>query len=213
MTGDLQELVQQAQPDVSERRLARVYGEALLNAAEKQGAAAEVVAQMHELVADVTRRDRYVLAFFTSGVIGKDRRELVIKTAFESRCHPLVLDFLLVLNDHDRLFLFRTIVVEVQKLDDLRRRRFPVHVQSAVALADDQRERLVNDLRQTFRLEPILDQRLDPELLGGMIVRVADWVFDGSVRTQLINLRKQLREMSSHEIQSRRDRFGAAEGN
>jgi hypothetical protein len=42
-------------------------------------------------------------------------------------------------------------------------------------------------------------------------LRVGDWVFDGSVRTQLLNLRKKLREMSSHEIQSRRDSFSSAE--
>ena len=58
-----------------QRRLARIYGEALLNAAETQEAAADVVSQLQELVADVTRRDPYVLAFFTSGVIGKERRE------------------------------------------------------------------------------------------------------------------------------------------
>ncbi len=213
MSADLKELVQQAQPDVSARHLARVYGEALLNAAERDNAAQEVMDEMHSLVADVGQRDAYVLAFFTSGVIGKERRETVIKTAFEDRCHPLVLNFMRVLNDHDRLQLFRTIVEEMQKLDDLRRRRFRVLVRSVVPLAQDQQQRLADDLRIAFQLEPVLDQRIEPDLLGGMIVRVADMVLDGSVRTQLVNLRKQLREMSSHEIQSRRDRFSSAEGN
>jgi F-type H+-transporting ATPase subunit delta len=213
MTSDLKELVQQAQPDVSTRRLARIYGTALLNAAEHQNASTDVMAELHDLVEDVNRRDPYVRAFFTSGVIGKDKREAAIKGAFEGRCHALVLDFLLVLNDHDRLELFRTSVEEMQKLDDLRRRRFRVQVRSVVPLAGDQEERLVVDLRKAFQLEPVLELKIEPDLLGGMIVRVGDWVLDGSVRTQLVNLRKQLREMSSHEIQSRRDRFGAAEGN
>jgi F-type H+-transporting ATPase subunit delta len=211
MTGELIELVQQAQPDVSARRLARIYGMALLNAAEKQNAVAEVMDELSHLVLDVARRDPYVQAFFTSGVIGKDRREAAIKAAFEGRSHPLVMDFLLVLNNHDRLVLFRTTVDEMQKLNDLRRRRFRVQVRSVVPLASDQEQRLLGDLRKVFRLEPVLEQKIDPDLLGGMIVRVGDLVLDGSVRTQLINLRKQLREMSSHEIQSRRDRFGAAE--
>jgi len=213
MKGDLEELVQQAQPDVSERQLARVYGESLLNAAEGQKAREEVLTEMRELVRDVHRRDPYVRAFFTSGVIGKYRRETAIKTAFENRCHPLVLNFFLVLNDHDRLQLFRTAVEEMQKLDELRARRLRVQVQSVVPLAADQEQALLKDLRGVFRLEPILDQRLDPEILGGMVLRIGDWVFDGSVRTKLIGLRKQLREMSSHEIQSRRNSFSAAEGN
>jgi F-type H+-transporting ATPase subunit delta len=212
MSGDLQELVQQAQPDVSEQRLARVYAEALLNVAAKQNATEEVVAELRELVQDLRGRQPYIRAFFTSGVIGKDRRDAAIKAAFEGRSHPLVLNVLLVLNDHERLFLLRPVVEELQILDDLRRRHFRVTVQSAVPLADDQRERLLEDLRKSFRLEPILEQKLDPDLLGGMVLRVADWVFDGSVRTQLVNIRKQLREMASHEIQSGRDRFSTAAG-
>jgi F-type H+-transporting ATPase subunit delta len=213
MTSDLKELVQQAQPDVSERQLARIYGEALLNAAEGQNSAPEVLGELRDLVAEVHRRDPYVLAFFTSGVIGKERREAAIRGAFENRSHPLVVNMLLVLNDHDRLQLFRTIVEEMQKLDDLRRRHFRVQVRSVVPLAQDQEQRLVDDLRRVFKMEPVLDQVLDPDLLGGMTVRIADRILDGSVRTQLVNLRKQLREMSSHEIQSRRDRFSAPEGN
>jgi len=213
MIEEVIELFHLAQPDVSERQLARIYGEALLNAAEQQNAAQEVVAQMHELDIDLNRRDPYVRAFFTSGVIGKERRDNVIRAAFENSSHPLLFNCLLVLNDHDRLFLLRTIIEEIQKLDDLRRRHFRVQVKSAVPLADDQRQRLMNDLRKAFKLEPVLDQRIEPNLLGGMVLRVGDFVFDGSVRTQLVNLRKQLREMSSHEIQSGRDRFSVAAGN
>ena len=213
MSEDLQELVHHAQPDVSARRLARIYGEALLNAAERENAGQDVMDELHELTADLSRRESFVREFFISGVIGKERRELALKNAFENRSHPLVVNFLLVLNDHDRLQLFRTAVEEMQKLDDLRRRRFKVLVRSVVPLEDEQRKHLEDNLRIAFRLEPMLEQRIEPDLLGGMIVRVGDWVLDGSVRTQLVNLRKQLREMSSHEIQSRRDSFSAAEGN
>jgi F-type H+-transporting ATPase subunit delta len=194
MTGDLEELVQQAQPNVSERRLARIYAEALINIADQQNATPDVVGELHDLVEDVRGRQPYIQAFFTSGVIGKDRREAAIKAAFDGRSHPLVVNFLLVLNDHERLMLLRPIVEELQILDDLRRRHFRVTVQSALPLAEQQRE------------------KLDPDLLGGLVLRVADWVFDGSVRTQLVNMRKQLREMSSHEIQSGRDRFSTAAG-
>jgi F-type H+-transporting ATPase subunit delta len=212
MTGDLKELVERAQPDVSERRLAAVYAEALLDAAARQHAVDEVLAELRDLASEVARGESFVRAFFTSGVIGTERREAAIKAAFGDRCHPLVLNFLLVLNEHDRLMLFRTAVEELERLNDLRQRRFRVHVRSAVPLQDDQRERLLGELRQSFRLEPVLEQRIEPDLLGGVIVRVGDWVYDGSVRTQLLNLGKQLRESSSHAIQSQRDRFSADEG-
>ena len=53
-------------------------------------------------------------------------------------------------------------------------------------------------------------ERLDPNLLGGVVVRVGDSLFDGSIRTKLVQLRNQLLEKSSHEIQSRRDHFSSA---
>ncbi len=53
----------------------------------------------------------------------------------------------------------------------------------------------------------MLDEQIDPELLGGLIVRVGDWQFDGSVKARLNQLKNQLLERSSHEIQGRRDRF------
>jgi F-type H+-transporting ATPase subunit delta len=205
---ELQQLIEQAKPDVSAWQLARVYAEALLNAAEAQSAAADVIAELNALLDDVTQRDPYLAAFFSSGVIGKEAREKALQGAFEGRAHPLLVNFLLVLNEHDRLMLIRPIRDQLRELDDLRHRRFRCQVRSAVPLPDDQRERLLGDLRKSFRLEPILDEQTDPAVLGGMILRVGDWVFDGSVRTRIHNLREQLREMSSHEIQSGRDRFG-----
>jgi F-type H+-transporting ATPase subunit delta len=84
-----------------------------------------------------------------------------------------------------------------------------VEVRSAVPLPDDQRERLLNQLRATLQREPILQTRVDENLLGGLVVRVGDWVYDASVKTRLETIRHQLTERSSHEIQSRRDRFSS----
>jgi F-type H+-transporting ATPase subunit delta len=210
MTSELEQLVEQAQPDVSERRLARFYAEALLNAAQSQNAVDEIMEQLDALAGDLTRRDPYIAAFFTSGVVGQSSRESTINAAFDDRCHPLLVQFLLVLNEHDRLFLLQPVVAELHALRDARAHRYPVTVSAAVPLTDDQQKRLLDNLREAFKLEPVFEMKVDPDLLGGMIVRVADLVFDGSVRTQLLSMRKQLLENASHEIQSGRDRLSPA---
>ena len=94
MNDELEKLVEEAQPDVSQRKLARIYAEALLNAAEKNDAAAEILGELHQLLDDLRRRDPYVRAFFTSGVIGKERREAALKAAFGGRAHPVLMNFL-----------------------------------------------------------------------------------------------------------------------
>jgi len=73
-----------------------------------------------------------------------------------------------------------------------------VVVNSAVPLPDDQRERLLHELRKKYRKEPVLTIRVDPALLGGLVIRVGDWLYDGSVRMRLDNIRKQLIERGSH---------------
>jgi F-type H+-transporting ATPase subunit delta len=88
-----------------------------------------------------------------------------------------------------------------------------VQVRSAVPLADDQADRLRQQLRESLRLDPVLRTEVDPKLLGGIVVKVGDWLYDASVRARLDSIRKQLIERSSHEIQSGRDRFSVASGN
>jgi F-type H+-transporting ATPase subunit delta len=88
-----------------------------------------------------------------------------------------------------------------------------VSVQTAAPLPEDQRSRLVSQLRELTKREPLLEEKVDPDLLGGLVVQVGDWRYDASVRHQLEIIRNQLIESSSHEIQTGRDRFSTAEGN
>jgi F-type H+-transporting ATPase subunit delta len=118
-----------------------------------------------------------------------------------------------VLNQHERLNLLRPILAAAKELRDQRAKRIRVQVRSAVPLADDQADRLRQQLRESLRLDPVLRTEVDPELLGGVVVRVGDWLYDASVRARLDSIRNQLIERSSHEIQSGRDRFSVASGN
>jgi F-type H+-transporting ATPase subunit delta len=114
-----------------------------------------------------------------------------------------------VLNDHDRLELLRPVLAAYRALLDRRAHRLPVLVRSAVPLADDQRQRLENELRETFHYQPVLQTRVEPELLGGMVVEAGDWLYDASVRTRIQTIRNQLMERSNYEIQSGRNRFSS----
>ena len=54
------------------------------------------------------------------------------------------------------------------------------------------------ELKANYKIEPILNVNVDPELLGGMVVQVGDWVFDTSVKSRLERLRNQLMAGSYH---------------
>jgi F-type H+-transporting ATPase subunit delta len=193
--------------DVSARRIARVYAESLLNAAEKQGQAEAVLDGLGVLIHDVLARDPRLQALFSSAALGRKARAEALQKAFEGRASDLFYRFLLVLNDHERLDLLPAILAESRHLYDERHRRLQVLVYSAVPLNDDQIRVIEERVRSRFQLEPVLVPIQDPALLGGLKIRIGDQQFDHTVRTRLDIIRQQLIERSSHEIQTGRDRF------
>ncbi len=199
--------------DVSAQRVARVYAEALLNAADKQGQSEQVLESLESFIRDVFPAEPQFEAFLQSSAVGRERKAQVIDKVFEGKASPVFVDFLKVLNQHERLNLPRPILTAAKELRDERAKRIRVKVRSAVPLADSQTNRLVEQLRQNLKLEPVLQTEVDPDLLGGVVVRVGDWLYDASVRARLDSIRNQLIERSSHEIQSGRDRFSVASGN
>ena len=194
--------------DVGEQRVARVYAEALLNAGGGEEDA--VIGELQALVGDVFRQQPDFEEYLSSLATGRDRKAAVIQQVFSNRASEQFLNFLAVLNKHDRLELLRPILAAAATLREKRRGQIHVVVQTAAALPDDQRERLANELRSVFQRDPVLEIQLVPDLLGGLTVRVGDWLYDASVRTQLRNIRKDLFESADHEIQSGRDRFCTA---
>src|SRR5260370_21617526 len=195
--------------EVNTQRIARVYAEALLRAAERHDLAAEIFDELQALVDQVFKADPLFEEFLSSGAVDRKRKAEIIESTFAGRASDLFINFLLVLNDHDRAGLLRPIRAAYRELLDKRAGKMRVQVSSAVALAQDQQERLRAELQAAFHKEPVLETQVDPGLLGGMVVRVGDWLYDLSVRAQLDNIRGQIISRSTHEMQSGRNIFSA----
>ena len=188
--------------DDETRHVAKVYAEALYKAAESAGNVQQVLEELETLVHGVFKQDPGLELYFASAAIGRERKTEVLRKTFEHKATPTFLHFLEVLNAHDRLVVLRGIAHAFRALHDRKTRRLVVHVHSAVPLTDDERNRLREDVRVVGHFEPILDEKVDPAILGGLIIRIHDWVYDASVRARLYEVRDQLVERSSHGVQS-----------
>jgi F-type H+-transporting ATPase subunit delta len=195
--------------DVGALRIAHIYAQALLGAADTQGQADAIGEELDSLVEDVFAAEERIEALLASPAVPRQTKAELIGRALAPQSGPIFANFLNVLNDHGRLDLLRAIRAAYHELLDERARRVRVQVRSAVALADEQRRRLEGELRDVFRLEPVLEERVEPALLGGMTVKVGDWLYDASLRTRLHNLRNKIQARATHEIQSGRDRFSS----
>lgn len=178
-------------------RLARVYAEALLALAEEQKAADDVGAELNTVATEVIGKNPAVAAFLDNPAITPKTKLPVLGAAFAG-ASDLFKKFLDVLTRNDRLGLLRDVAAAYQGIRDRQAGRVRVVVRSATALDDNQKGELQQTLASKLGKEPILSVRVEPSLLGGLIVQVGDRVYDSSVRTRLNNLRNTLMASSSH---------------
>ena len=174
-------------------KLARNYAEALLNAAEEAGQAESVVEDLEAIEADVLGPNPRVAEVLGASWVRPEAKDRILVEAFGDRAQPTVVNFLRVLNRHGRLDLLGPITLEARALWDRRQNRRPVTVRSAVPLDDDRREALRGRLARLAGATPIVRHEVDPSLIGGLVVRIGDDVYDGSVRNRLEQLRRQIK--------------------
>ena len=209
--NDLSDLKQAG--DVGAMRVAKVYAEALFAAAEQAGQPEEILQELESLVHDVLDADPRLDVLFSNAALGRETRADVIAKAFHDRVSPTLYGFIQVLNRHDRLELLRPVSAVMRSLFEAKARRVRTYVTSAAALTADEQNKVVEVIRKTLKLEPILVPIIDPSVLGGVKIRVGDRQYDATVRSRLETIRNQLLASSSHEIQSGRDRFSSSNGN
>jgi F-type H+-transporting ATPase subunit delta len=188
--------------NVRQARIARVYAEALLALAEKDGQASEVGDELAGFVTGVLDADRVIAAFLTSPAVTRRAREPVLESALKGNASPLVAKFLGVLNQNNRLDLVRSIAAAYQDFLDQKAGRVRIDVRSAVPLTDEQKDELRRTLAGSLHKELVLNLRTDPDLLGGMVVQVGDKVYDTSVRSRLEALRSQLTARATNVIKA-----------
>src|SRR5438552_14904246 len=87
--------------DVSSKRLAAVYGEALLNAAQAADRVAQVLEEIDSLIDDVFKGHPQLEALLAGAAVGRYTRKDAIDKAFAGKASDTFHKFLLVLNDHD----------------------------------------------------------------------------------------------------------------
>ena len=121
-----------------------------------------------------------------------ERRSVLRALCERAGTSPVVRNFLQYLVDQRRLIAFEAIREEFERLADESEGRTRADVTTAAPLSDDQRERLQRALAQRTGRQVELDIRIDPELIAGAVAVVGGLVFDGSLRTQLDQLRASL---------------------
>ncbi len=203
----------QIEADVGVEHVANVYAKALLDTTEGAGATAAVIEEFDALMTDVLDRFPRLEAVLASTLVSPEEKSALIDRLLKTHTSAILVNFLKVVARHGRLDCLRAIHLQTHAAWDQRRNRIPVWLTTATPLDAAAVEKIVESLQSTLGGEPVIQQEIDPGLIGGAVLRIGDTIYDGSVANQLQNLRQQMIEKSVHEIQSRRDRFRYPAGN
>lgn len=132
----------------------------------------------------------------TASLLENPRLPHAHRTAALTRALPdtsaLALNLVQVLLAKRRLRLLPAVAAAYQELLDTQRGIQHATVTSAVPLDPGLQERLTRALAERIGKAIVLDTRVDPEIVGGLAVRVGDQIIDGSARSKLAGLRQAL---------------------
>ena len=205
----------EADPDVGREHVGNVYAEALLAAAQKAGSLDEAMEAFGSLVDDVLSAFPAFEDILSSRLVSHEEKVEILDRVFGAKTDtlPLFLDFLKVVSHHERLDCLRDIHRQAHVRFNEIRRRVPVRLTTPVAIDEKLALQVKENIRKLIGGEPILRCDVDPELIGGAVLRIGDTIYDGSIAAALRNTAQQMIDRSVHEIQSRRDRFSNSAGN
>lgn len=174
--------------------VARRYASALFEVAKKQKQVDAVAANLHE-VADTVRASRELMSVLHHPLLPLEKKHAVLQGVFGGKVLPTVEKFLFLVVEKDRAVVLPQIVTEFDHMVDEFRGEADAEAVTAVPLSASQVAALQAALQQKFGVKVRLKTRLDPEVLGGLQVRVGDKLIDATVRTKLGRLNEQLKRV------------------
>jgi F-type H+-transporting ATPase subunit delta len=197
--------------DTGKQHLANVYAKALLGAAQTGGQAGgqveAVLDELQSLIAQVFDRSPGLEEVLVSPRVDESEKAALIDRILGGKISDLLLNFLKVMARHGRLDCLRATLQAAQRqFNDLRGRR-EVFVTTAEPIGGEAVEQIAAQLRIKLKADIELHLAVDPALLGGLVVRVGDTVYDGSIAQQLVRFRDEAAAKATQEMRTGLQKF------
>jgi ATP synthase F1 delta subunit len=170
--------------------IAQVYARSLFEVASEQDKLDVVKQQLGEF-ADALHGNRELAVFFFSPYFSAVEKKDGLHKAVEG-ADPAVMNFLEALIERHRMPAIFRIRTDFEALYDKTNKLLPVTVTSAVELDSETIESLGKRIGEQTGNEIELTSKVDPEILGGIVLRVGNFIMDASIRTRLEQLRREV---------------------
>ena len=169
-------------------QIADPYAKALMSIADDRNLADRIgrdVTMLQQLLQDSSD----LAEFLDNPIVAPDDKKAVLRRIAESEVDPITLNFVMLLIDRGRILFLDEVCSRYRALLRERNQTVLAEVTSTVELSGSQRDAIVDKVKNlTGAREVEIETKIDPDIIGGVIIKVGSQVLDASLRGQLRRL-------------------------
>ncbi len=175
---------------MSEHRAAYRYAKALMDLAVEQGKVREVEADM-ALILDTIQESDALKDMLHSPVITDQDKGMALKALFK-KSQPLTAQLFNLLATNRRVDILREVGAQYSALFEKMQGQDVATVVTAVALNAGLEKKILKQLKELTGREVVIENKIDPELIGGFVLQMGDLEYNASIASKLGNLKREL---------------------
>jgi F-type H+-transporting ATPase subunit delta len=175
---------------IKDTKIAKRYARALFDIASEDQSYNDWLDKLKLISA--TEADKGFANVLNSTKISLSKKMNTIDEVFKNELNTLQLNFLKLLTKNQSFSIIQDIhtqfLDQVEKSNNIIR----VSVTSPYKISDDLKDQISNLVNEISGSESVIEERIDSELIGGVVIRLGDTVIDGSIKNKVKQLRREL---------------------
>ncbi|MFZ2257514.1 MAG: F0F1 ATP synthase subunit delta [Clostridiaceae bacterium] len=171
--------------------LDRRYAQALYDVAVSKNRVEKYIEDLTSIVKVIDESADFQRVIKHPEISTKEKKKFFINL-FKGKIDEDLLTFLLILVEKDRILFLKEKLVELKKIDLENRETVIAKIRTVKALKEYQKVALAEKLQAKYHKKVEIEETVDPDILGGILIRVDDDLIDGSVRSSLEELKQSM---------------------
>lgn len=184
---------------MKKNEIARQYSKALYEIGVEDDKLLDLYEELKTLDNKIKDNRDLQKALFHQRVLVEEKQR-VFKRIFKDELSEQMYKFMMLLIKKRRIYFLENIIEELKKLVYKQENIITVKVTTAVKMSDEIKEKLKDKLSIHVNKKIEMEESVDPEIVGGMIIKIGDYLIDGSIKSKLESLEEEIKKIPLQEI-------------
>ena len=189
-----------------QQQLGEVYAKALLAVGEKSGSTEALIVEIKD-VSEAVKSLPKLSDALAAPQVSVDEKVALAQKAFDGKTSPAMLNFLQVLVRKGRFDCLPAVAVAAKQMYDSQSGKIQATLVTAEEVDDSTQADIAQKLSEKLGKQVELERTVDPSIIGGVVVRIGDTVYDSSIAGQLEQVRTKALKSASDAIREQLNRF------